>query len=169
MAQLVKNPLAMPETWVRSLGWEDPLEKGKATHASILAWRNSWTVWFMGLQRVGHYWAAFTFIQRRRWKRRIRERWYYKKNQSYLRFTGAGRCSIKVDFWRVYRKKLMNLHCSLHCIWEWTAYWFKYLEEEGDVRTELMPSGLDILRHSVVLSPPRPGLFYLNSSDILAV
>lgn len=63
----------------------------------------------------------------------------------------------------------MNLHCSLHCIWEWTAYWVKYLEEEGDVRTELMPSGLDILRHSVVLSPPHPGLFYLNSSDILAV
>ena len=39
MAQLVKNPSAMWETWVRSLGWEDPLEKGKATHSSILAWR----------------------------------------------------------------------------------------------------------------------------------
>ena len=39
MAQLVKNPLAMWETWVQSLGWEDPLEKGKATHSSILAWR----------------------------------------------------------------------------------------------------------------------------------
>ena len=39
MAQLVKNPPAMWETWVRSLGWEDPLEKGKATHSSILAWR----------------------------------------------------------------------------------------------------------------------------------
>ena len=39
VAQLVKNPLAMQETWVRSLGWEDPLEKGKATHSSILAWR----------------------------------------------------------------------------------------------------------------------------------
>ena len=38
-AQLVKNLPAMPETWVRSLGWEDPLEKGKATHSSILAWR----------------------------------------------------------------------------------------------------------------------------------
>ena len=37
MAQLVKNPLAMQETGVRSLGWEDPLEKGKATHSSILA------------------------------------------------------------------------------------------------------------------------------------
>ena len=38
-AHLVKNPPAMQETWVQSLGWEDPLEKGKATHSSILAWR----------------------------------------------------------------------------------------------------------------------------------
>ena len=37
VAQLIKNPPAMGETWVRSLGWEDPLEKGKATHSSILA------------------------------------------------------------------------------------------------------------------------------------
>ena len=44
VAQLVKNPPAMWETWVRSLGWEDPLEKGKATHSSILAWRIPWTV-----------------------------------------------------------------------------------------------------------------------------
>ena len=43
VAQLVKNPPAMQETWVWSLGWEDPLEKGKATHFSILAWRISWT------------------------------------------------------------------------------------------------------------------------------
>ena len=51
--QLVKNPFAMWETWVRSLGWKDPLEKGKATHSSILAWRIPWTVWSLGLQRVG--------------------------------------------------------------------------------------------------------------------
>ena len=44
VAQLVKNPLAMPDTWVRSLGWENPLEKGTATHCSILAWRIPWTV-----------------------------------------------------------------------------------------------------------------------------
>ena len=44
LAQLVKNPPAMRETWVRSLGWEDPLEKGKAPHSSILAWRIPWTV-----------------------------------------------------------------------------------------------------------------------------
>ena len=44
VAQVVKNPPAIQENWVRSLGWEDPLEKEKATHSSILAWRISWTV-----------------------------------------------------------------------------------------------------------------------------
>ena len=44
LAQLVKNLPATWETWVRSLGWENPLEKGKATHSSILAWRIPWTV-----------------------------------------------------------------------------------------------------------------------------
>ena len=44
VVQLVKNPPVMWETWVRSLGWEDPLEKGKATHSSILAWRIPWIV-----------------------------------------------------------------------------------------------------------------------------
>ena len=44
VAQLVKNLPAMHETWVGILGWEDPLEKGKATHSSILAWRMPWTI-----------------------------------------------------------------------------------------------------------------------------
>ena len=44
MQALVKNPPTMQETWVQSLGWEDPLEKGKATHSSILAWRIPRTV-----------------------------------------------------------------------------------------------------------------------------
>ena len=44
VAQLVKDPPAMWETWVRSLGWEDPLEKGKATQSSILTWRIPWTL-----------------------------------------------------------------------------------------------------------------------------
>jgi len=42
MAQMIKNTRAMQETWVRSLGWKDPLDKGMATHSSILAWRNPW-------------------------------------------------------------------------------------------------------------------------------
>ena len=59
VAQLVKNPPAMPETWPQSLGWEDPLEKVAATYSSILAWRIPWTeepggLQAMGLQRVGH-------------------------------------------------------------------------------------------------------------------
>ena len=45
VAQVAMNTAAMRETWVRSLGWEDPLEKGKATHSSILAWRIPWTVY----------------------------------------------------------------------------------------------------------------------------
>ena len=52
--QLVKNLPGMWEIWVQSLGREDPLEKGKATHSSILAQRIPWTVKFMGSQRVGH-------------------------------------------------------------------------------------------------------------------
>ena len=44
MAQLVKNPPAIRETWVGFMGWEDPLEKGMATHSSILAWGIPWTI-----------------------------------------------------------------------------------------------------------------------------
>ena len=59
VAQMVKNPPAMWEAWVQSLGWEGPLEDGKATHSSILAWRIPWTeepggLQSMGLQRVRH-------------------------------------------------------------------------------------------------------------------
>ena len=59
MAQTVKNPPAMQETWVQSMGWEGPLEKGMATHSSILVWEIPQTedpggLQSMGLQRVGH-------------------------------------------------------------------------------------------------------------------
>ena len=59
VAQLVKNLPAMQETWVRTLGWEDPLEKGMATHSSVLVWRIPWTeepgrLQSMGSQRVRH-------------------------------------------------------------------------------------------------------------------
>ena len=50
---MVKNPPAMLETWVRSLGWEDSLEKEIATHSSILAWRIPWAEEPGGLQSVG--------------------------------------------------------------------------------------------------------------------
>ena len=63
MTNTVKNPPAMQETWVWSLGQEDPLEEGTATHSSILAWRIPWTeelggLQSMGSQRVGHDWAT---------------------------------------------------------------------------------------------------------------
>ena len=53
VAQTVKNLPAMQETWVQSLGWEDPLEKGMAIHSSILAQRIQWTEKPGGLQRMG--------------------------------------------------------------------------------------------------------------------
>ena len=53
MAQRVKNPPAMWEIWVRSLGWEDPLEEGMATHSNILDWEIPWTEQLDGLQSIG--------------------------------------------------------------------------------------------------------------------
>ena len=69
MTQTLKN---LPETWetqVQSLGQENPLEKGMATHSSILAWRIPWTeepdgIQSMGSQRVGHDWVTNTFTLR---------------------------------------------------------------------------------------------------------
>ena len=63
VTQMVKNLPAMQENWVGSLDQEDPLEKGMATHSSILAWRIPWTeepggLQPMGLQRFGHDWEA---------------------------------------------------------------------------------------------------------------
>ena len=67
MAQTVKNLPAVQKTWVQSLGWEDPLVKGMATHSSILAWRISWTeetggLQSIGSQRVGHDRATNTHM-----------------------------------------------------------------------------------------------------------
>ena len=63
VAQTVKNPPVMQETWVQSLGWEDPLGEGMATHSSILAWRIPWReepggLQSIGLQRVEHHWVT---------------------------------------------------------------------------------------------------------------
>ena len=65
VVQMVKNPPAMWETWVRSLGWEDPLEKGTATHSSILPWRIPWTeesgrLQSMGSESIRHDWVTHT-------------------------------------------------------------------------------------------------------------
>ena len=63
LAQVVKNMPAMWETWVWSLGWKDPLKKGKTTHSSTVTQRIPWTekldsLQFIGLQRVGHGWVT---------------------------------------------------------------------------------------------------------------
>ena len=78
VAQTVKRLPTMRETQVRSLGWEDPLEKGMATHSSTLAWRIPWTeepgrLQSMGWQRVGHDWATslLLFIRTSTWPWRI--------------------------------------------------------------------------------------------------
>ena len=60
LAQRVKNPPAVWETWIQSLGWKNPLEKGMAAHSSVLIWRTPWTeepgeLESMGSQRVGHH------------------------------------------------------------------------------------------------------------------
>ena len=69
VAQMVKDLPAMQETWVWSLGWEDPLEKGTAAHSSILAWRIPWTeepgrLQSMGSQRVGHDQVTSTHLSK---------------------------------------------------------------------------------------------------------
>ena len=73
MAQTVKNLPAMQETWVRPLGWEDPLKKRLATHSSVLAWRIPWTEGPGGLQSTGlqsstrlstiHFSAFYFFVR----------------------------------------------------------------------------------------------------------
>ena len=67
VAQMVESLPAVQEIWVRSLGWEDPLEKGMATHSSILAWRIPWREEpgglqkYLGLQKSRHDWSTNTF------------------------------------------------------------------------------------------------------------
>ena len=101
VAQSVKNLPAVQETWVRSPGREDPLEKEMATHSSILAWKISWTkepggLQSMGSQRVGHDWATNTYLLMetapvapsivRSWR---------QKEQVRLSFI----CALSIDWW----------------------------------------------------------------------
>ena len=62
VAQMVKNPPAIQEPWVRSLGWEDPLEEGMATHSSILAWRIPMDrgVWWATVYGVAKSWSQLS-------------------------------------------------------------------------------------------------------------
>ena len=97
VAQLVENLPARWETWVQSLGWEDPLEKEKATHSSILVWRNhgrqAWQATVHGLQRVERDWVTFTFISFSTW----------------LVFSGRSKRFFKTPFKSLYQILSLNL------------------------------------------------------------
>ena len=85
MTQTVKNPPTMQETWVWSLGWEDPLEKAMTTHSSSLAWRSPWTeepgrLQSMRSQRVRHNWATFTCYRYRKIIKVVAKSSYHKGN-----------------------------------------------------------------------------------------
>ena len=104
VAQMVKNPPAIRETWVRSLGWEDPLEEGLATHPSIHAWRIPWTeepggLQSMGSQRVRHDWVT-KHSTARKWKsctRTSKQAWILILFKVPVALRKAGSCSNSVD------------------------------------------------------------------------
>ena len=110
MAQTVKNLPAMQETWLLSLGWEDPLEKGMATHSSVLAWRIPWRgAWWATIhgvaQWVGHNWATnTTFHNRSQRKRCFGDRKKNTKEDSGMRreegVGGRKGCNFKASFWK---------------------------------------------------------------------
>ena len=86
----------MPETWVLSLVWEDPLEKGMATHSSILAWRFPWTekpggLQSMGWQRVGHGWATNTFTSK---EVIFKLRYFLKSGEKSISVKGNSMCEV---------------------------------------------------------------------------
>ena len=76
MAQKVKNLPAMEEMWVRSLGWEDTLEKGKATLSSILAWEVPWTEEPGGLQFMGSQGIRQNLVTKQQQQLEIRLLWF---------------------------------------------------------------------------------------------
>ena len=117
-AQMVKHLPAMQETWILSLGREDPLEKEMTTHSSTLAWKIPWTQ-STGSHTVGHDWAtSLTFIQylkSQSWRKNSKnvrfgilweelklQKWYLAGQLSQSGF-GEGNDSIKYDIWKVSR------------------------------------------------------------------
>ena len=89
VAQRLKGLPAMQETWVRSLGWENPLERETATHSSILAWRIQWMEKPGGLQstgsrRVGHDWATSLHLQSSHFTYHLKHGWGNEDNGDLL-------------------------------------------------------------------------------------
>ena len=120
---VVKNLPAMQETWVQSLGWEDSLEEGMATHCSILAWRIPWTeepggLQFRGSQRVWHDWSNWAHT----WKwRRIKYDFIYTNGVVICRaavlFALRNRSSDKCYCtWFLFKKLYVCIYNSVYCI-----------------------------------------------------
>ena len=94
IAQMVKKSPAMQETWVWSLGWEDPLEKEMATHYTILAWIIPWTeepgrLKSRGSQRIRHDWVTFTLKKKNRVRKCQKSKiklpfFYFSRNQAFF-------------------------------------------------------------------------------------
>ena len=96
VAQTVNNLPVMREAWVGFLGWEDPLEKGTATHSSILAWRIPRTeepgeLQSMGSQRVGHNWTTFKVRYPGLWGLRFMETWVFGHRERLVRMASEFR------------------------------------------------------------------------------
>ena len=116
MAQSVKNLPAMQETWVWSLGWEDPLEKEMATHSGILAWRIPWTekpggLRSMGLKRAGHDWGLECKSRKSRDTCSNRQVWPWWKKWSNAKANTV-----------LLRKRTGHSKCSLPTTQETTVY-----------------------------------------------
>ena len=139
VAQLVKNLPAMRETWVQSLGWEDPLEKGKATQSSILAWRISWTIQSMGLQRVGHDWVTFTsqaFPGAASWRAWVAMLVYYPLNffSFFFHLLHALWCWSQCPY-RFQNESLYNCFSSCKAVMNWNEF-FASVSAMLDIRPQ---------------------------------
>ena len=122
VAQTVKNLPAMQETWVWSVDWEDPLEKGMATHSSILAWKIPWTeesggLHSLGLQRVGHDWVTNTHTWRKKhrysyflWKIKTKDFFLAFWNFSLHKFALMQDLHYYLFFWTKVQRGLLPLH-----------------------------------------------------------
>ena len=100
VSQTLKNPPAVQETWVQSLGWEDPLEEGMATHSSIPAWRSPWTEEPGGLQSMGSQRVRCGWATKHNWGLR-------KKN---CRFPAPDNCEISA------RGGVGGEECTVYCM-----------------------------------------------------
>ena len=118
--QSVKNLPAVQETWVRSLVWEDPLEKETAAHSSILAWKISWTeepggLQSMGSQRVRHDWAINTHrdqIANIHWI--IEKAREFQKNICFIDYAKSFNCVDHNKLWKIL--KGMGIPDHLVCL-----------------------------------------------------